>query len=103
MTDFSLPDVLAPAWTSGCPTIAPSGGTFVTHDDWGFYDNFLAVAVLKDQHLRLIDMKDGSTDRGGVIIAGQGRLRVAVEGPDGLLYILTDEANGRIFTVDPVQ
>jgi glucose/arabinose dehydrogenase len=32
-----------------------------------------------------------------------GRVRDVVQGPDGLLYLLTDEANGRILRVEPAK
>ena len=103
MTDFAkYPNVLVPSWTSGCPTMAPSGGTFVTDDDWGDRKGQIAMAVLKDQQLRMINVTDGVVDAGGAIVTGQGRLRVAVEGPDGKLYVAVDANPGKIFTVDPV-
>jgi aldose sugar dehydrogenase len=101
MTDTSLPNVMRPVWSSGCPTIAPSGGTFVTHRDWGVWRGRMAVAVLKDQHLRLINVARGVADPGRVIISGWGRLRTAVEGPGGRLFIPVDADAGRIITVNP--
>ena len=50
----------------------------------------------------MINVADGQIDAGGAIVTGQGRLRVAVEGPDGKLYVAVDADPGRIFTVDPV-
>jgi glucose/arabinose dehydrogenase len=103
MTDFAkYPNALVPSWTSGCPTLAPSGGTFVTDNDWGDRKGQIAMAVLKDQQLRMINVTDGVVDAGGAIVTGQGRLRVAVEGPDGKLYVAVDANPGKIFTVDPV-
>ena len=103
MTDLrKFPNALRPAWSSGCPTIAPSGGTFVDDPDWGLRNNQMAVAVLKGQQLRMIRIADGQTDAGTAIITNQGRLRVAVDGPDGKLYVLVDANPGRIITVDPV-
>ena len=75
MTDTSLPNVIRPVWSSGCPTIAPSGGTFVTHRDWGQWRGRMAVAVLKDQHLRLINVARGVVDPGRVIVQGQDFVR----------------------------
>ena len=103
MTDFNrYPNALPPSWTSGCPTMAPSGGTFVTDNDWGDRKGQIAMAVLKDQQLRMINVTDGVVDAGGAIVTGQGRLRVAVEGPDGKLYVAVDANPGKIFSVDPV-
>ena len=103
MTDTQrYPNALRPVWTSGDPTIAPSGGTFVTHRDWGAWRGRMAIAVLKDQHLRLINVRRGVRDPGRIIVSGQGRLRTAVEGPRGVLYIPVDADPGRIITVNPL-
>jgi hypothetical protein len=57
--------------------------------------------VLKDEQLRIhnVNVQDSP---GRVILRGQGRLRTAVEGPDGRLYVPVDASPGRIITVDPV-
>ena len=102
MTDTRLPNVLQPIWRSGCPTIAPSGGTFVTSDAWGVFDGQMVMAVLKGQQLRLHNLADGVDSRGSAIVSGWGRLRTAVEAPDGRLYVLTDANPGRILLVQPV-
>ncbi len=103
MTNFNLGNnVLAPFWQSGSPTIAPSGADFVTDSDWGDFRGRLVVAVLKGQQLRLFNVADGSTDAGSPIVTGYGRLRTAVEGPDGRLYVATDANPGRILAVQPV-
>lgn len=104
MTNSSLgANVLQPIWRSGSPTIAPSGSDFVTDPDWGDYANHLAVAVLKGQELRLFNLKEGANPgNGGTILTGYGRLRTAVEGPDGRLYLLIDANPGRVIAVQPV-
>ncbi|MET0146867.1 MAG: PQQ-dependent sugar dehydrogenase [Ilumatobacteraceae bacterium] len=103
MTDLAkFPGALVPVWSSGCPTIAPSGGTFVDDPDWGDRNGQMAMAVLKGEQLRMINLSDGVHDPGGALISDRGRLRVAVDGPDGKLYVLTDANPGTIFTVDPV-
>lgn len=102
MTDPSLPNVQFPIWQSGSPTIAPSGATFVTDADWGDRAGQLAVAVLKGQELRMFNVADGVNDPGGGVLTGYGRLRTAVEGPDGRLYLLTDQNPGEVLAVQPV-
>ena len=48
MTDQGLPGTQVDAkWSSGDPTVATSGGTFVYGSQWGAYDGALAVACLK--------------------------------------------------------
>jgi glucose/arabinose dehydrogenase len=104
MTNFALgSNVMAPQWTSGFPTMAPSGGTFVTSSLWGDRAGQMAMAVLKDQQLRMINLGPGAIDFGGAVIANLGRIRVAVESPfDGRLYVLTDSPSGQIVQVTPV-
>ena len=109
MTDFNLPNCcMAPVWHSGEPTVAPSGATVVVNKagvDWGSWDGALIVAFLKDHQARVM-VFDGS---GGIassspFLAGHGRLRVAVQGPDGALYFSTDNgSNDEIFKVAPTS
>jgi len=104
MTDTTaFPDALRPAWRSGSPTIAPSGGTFLTNPDWGSYTGRLAVAVLKAQHLRVHAIgADSLSDPGEIVLQDLGRLRAAVEGAKGELFVLTDEIDGEILKVKPI-
>ena len=103
MTDTArFSDALPPAWRSGCPTIAPSGGTFVTSDSWGIFEGYLIVAVLKGEQLRMHNMAGGADTGGNAFVRAYGRLRTAVEAPDGRLYVLTDANPGRILLVQPV-
>jgi glucose/arabinose dehydrogenase len=104
MTDLAkFPNARRAVWSSGDPTIAPSGGTFLKGDKWGGWAGTLAVAVLKNQELRVI-----AFDRDGTAVAQQwtritdeGRLRVAVQGPDGNLYVAVDDDPGTIFKITP--
>ena len=36
-------------WSSGEPTIAPSGGTFLDGAEWGDYDGLLLLGLLRGQ------------------------------------------------------
>jgi glucose/arabinose dehydrogenase len=103
MTDFTkFPDAVGALWSSGCPTIAPSGGTFLTGPQWAGWNYQLAVAVLKDHHLRVFQLGAGpSVFRQFTVINDQGRLRSAVEGPDGNLYLAQDASPGAILRVVP--
>jgi glucose/arabinose dehydrogenase len=102
MTDLSLPNVIRPVWRAGCPTIAPSGGTFLTARVWGRWRGRMIIAVLKDQHLRLINVEPGVADQGRVILSGRGRLRTVVQGPRGGLNVPVDANPGRILRVVPL-
>ncbi|HZP28881.1 MAG TPA: PQQ-dependent sugar dehydrogenase [Acidimicrobiia bacterium] len=97
MTDLAkFPNAMRPVWRSGDGgTIAPSGATFLSGPQWKALDGALAVAVLKGSQLRLMYL-DGAGDITGTTAVLQNgvRLRSAVEGPDGALYVSTDQRNG---------
>jgi glucose/arabinose dehydrogenase len=104
MTDtVRHPGAIPALWRSGCPTIAPSGATFLDGPQWQLWGNGLAMAVLKGQQLRVmkLDNPDASASQEWTRLTDQGRLRVAVQGPDGNLYVATDASPGRILRVVP--
>jgi glucose/arabinose dehydrogenase len=73
------------------PAIAPAGMAFAASDRLGYQDNIL-LATLKAQHLRLIELKSGTETN---VLTGFGRIRDVVEAPDGSLYLLTSNRDGR--------
>lgn len=106
MTDLvKFPDAVPAAWSSGFPTIAPSGAGFVTGVQWGVWNESLAVAVLKERELRLVRLNQAGigVDYFSIALDGGDRLRSAVQGPDGNLYLATDVGGtgGRILRVKP--
>jgi aldose sugar dehydrogenase len=65
--------------------IAPSGATFVDGD--------LVFATLRGEALYRLDVETGEDE---VLLEGEyGRLRTVREGPDGALYVLTSNRDGR--------
>jgi glucose/arabinose dehydrogenase len=96
MTDFGRhPGAIPAVWSSGCPTIAPSGGTFVYGPQWGQWNGGLVMAVLKGSHLRMLRLSaDGwRLTAISVALGDRGRLRSAVVGPDGALYVTTSNGS----------
>ena len=94
------------AWASGTPTIATSGAAFLTGSGWGAWEGNLVVTTLKEEDLRRFTVsEDGSVNLEDTLLDGRfGRLRAAVIGPDGALYLST--ANGdddRIVRVTPAS
>ncbi len=92
-----FPNAVSALWTSGTSTIAPSGATFLAGAQWESWNGALAMAVLKNRHLRLLFI-DGNAVLTKQSIADLGanvpRLRSAVQGPDGNLYLATDVSGG---------
>lgn len=107
MTDLvKFPNAEEAVWSSGCPTIAPSGAAFIYGPNtWNGWNNQLAMAVLKGTELRVIGIYGETQDDTleWVDIEDQGRLRVAVMGPDGKLYLATDADPGKILEVTPLD
>jgi aldose sugar dehydrogenase len=92
-----LPARVPPLAESGASTAwAPSGMTFYApaKDE----QPSLLVATLRGEALRrfVIDPGDPAKVTGQeVVVQGQGRLRDAVAGPDGCLYVLTNNRDSR--------
>jgi glucose/arabinose dehydrogenase len=84
-----------PLWSSGGVTLATSGATFVSGPQWGDWSGSLFVCTLKEQDLRRFRVT-GTTVVPGEILFDQryGRLRTAVLGPDGALYLTTSQGSG---------
>jgi glucose/arabinose dehydrogenase len=75
-------------------TIAPSGMTFVTSE--GAWAGDLLVAGLRGEQLRRLRFDGDAVTVDQAELEGEfGRLRTVVEGPDGALYVLTNNRDGR--------
>jgi len=105
MTDLQkFPIAQSAAWSSGNPTIAPSGATFLSGVRWKGWQSCLAMAVLKDQHLRILCFNGTGTSVTTQTekLTDLGRLRVAVlNRTNNNLYIATDANPGKILRVVP--
>lgn len=90
-------------WT---PSIAPSGMAFVTSERYGkAWVGNLLVGSLKFGYLNRIELTApfaGPVVREHKLLADLGeRIRDVRQGPDGLLYVLTDNSNGRLIRLLP--
>jgi glucose/arabinose dehydrogenase len=84
------------------PSIAPSGMVFLTSDRYGAaMKGNLFVGSLKFGYLDRIELAGGKVVREHKLLEGIGRVRDVRQGPDGLLYLLTDEGNGKLGRVLP--
>jgi glucose/arabinose dehydrogenase len=93
-----LPDAVPPVAQSGQTTWAPSGATFVRAGSIPQWQGNLLFAGLRSQALwRLVLTPDGrSAVQLEALYQGEfGRLRTVVEGPDGAIYLLTSNRDGR--------
>ena len=89
-------------WT---PSIAPSGMVFLSSERYGAaWRGNLFVGSLKFGHLRRLELSQpfgGRVLREHKLLEGVGRIRDVRQGPDGLLYVLTDSASGKLLRLLP--
>ena len=99
MTDPRLPDATEAVWSSGTPTIAPSGATFVEGGEWGAYDGLLLIGVLTDTGVLALRLDEDGTlleqFRLPELEDDFGRIRAVRQGVDGAVYVTTDNGDGR--------
>jgi glucose/arabinose dehydrogenase len=79
------------------PSIAPSGMAFLTSDRYGAeWKGNLFIGSLKFGYLARLEIAGGKVAREEKLMQGIGRVRDVRQGPDGLLYLLTDESDGKL-------
>ena len=85
------PGFIDPAWSSGNVTLATSGGEFLKGAQWGAWQGSLVVATLKEQDVRRFELFDATARQADLLFNNAwGRLRTPRLGPDGALYLTTD-------------
>ena len=98
MTDPDIPGAVPAVWSSGSPTLATSGATFLDGRQWGAYDGLLVIGLLKAQGVLALRLdEDGALRqqfRLPELDGSHGRIRTAQQGGDGALYLTTDNGNG---------
>src|SRR5919199_453693 len=86
------------------PPIAPSGLALYLGDKFPGWRGDLLVGALKDQLVSRLHLDAaGRVVREEQFLKGAlGRVRDVREGPDGLVYLLTDEDPGGLYRLEPV-
>jgi aldose sugar dehydrogenase len=84
------------------PSIAPSGLMFYTGDAFPNWKGNAFVGALGYRLLARLEL-DGERVRAEerLLEDVSRRIRAVVQGPDGFIYLLTDEGNGRIMRIEP--
>jgi len=86
-------------WT---PSIAPSGMTFYDADVFDAWSGDIFAGALAGKHLRRVDLEDGEVVAEEILLQDVvGRIRDVRTGPDGLLYLITDEDSGGLYRLEP--
>jgi aldose sugar dehydrogenase len=84
------------------PVIAPSGAQFYSGDAFPAWKGNLFVGGMKDTQLVRLVLKDDRVAGEEHLLADRGqRVRDVRQGPDGALYIVTDQENGELWRIAP--
>jgi glucose/arabinose dehydrogenase len=84
------------------PSIAPSGMAFYTGDRFPAWKGNLLVGSLKFGLLVRLELDGERVVAEERLLDGKfGRIRDVVNGPDGFIYLLTDEPKGRLLRLSP--
>ncbi len=85
------------------PSIAPSGMTFYEGDKFPKWQGNLFVGALAGAHLRRIVFKGDKVTKQEVLLKHTARFRDVKTGPDGYIYLLTDDSQGQLLRLEPVK
>ena len=85
------------------PSIAPSGMAFYTGDKFPRWRGDLFVGALKDEMLVRLKLDGEKVVREERLLKGIGRIRDVRAGPDGHIYLLTDESSGMLVRLEPAN
>jgi aldose sugar dehydrogenase len=106
MTDPDIPGAVPALWSSGSPTLATSGATFLDGPQWSAYEGVLLIGLLKGQGVLALRFDEGGSVleqfRPAELDGTYGRIRSLRQGTDGALYATTDNGgDDRILRITP--
>ncbi|MFN3655292.1 MAG: PQQ-dependent sugar dehydrogenase, partial [Candidatus Nitrosotenuis sp.] len=78
------------------PSIEPGGIVFYSGDKLEYTDS-LIMATLRGANLYKLDISEDGIFSQKSILSGLGRIRDANQGPDGYLYVITSNTDGKGF------
>ena len=81
------------------PSLEPGGIIFYTGDKLGL-ENFMILASQKASNLYKAEVDENGVNLEGSILSGVGRIRDVAQGPDGYLYVITSNTDGKAFPSD---
>jgi len=83
-------------------SVAPSGMVFLTSERYPGWKGSLFVGTLRTQSLLRLEF-DGTRFVSEEVLLGDRKVRIrdVRQGPDGLIYVLTDSADGQLLRLDP--
>jgi aldose sugar dehydrogenase len=86
------------------PSIAPSGMAFYDGEAFPEWRGDLFVGALRSELLARLELDGERVVAEERLLEGAiGRIRDVEVGPDGYLYLLTDEADGGLYRLEPAK
>lgn len=99
--DASAPGIVEPIYY-WVPSIAPSGLLFYTGDAFPAWRGDMFVGALVEEHLARLVVEDGRVIAEERLLTDLGRrIRDVAQGPDGLVYVLTDGKDAKLLRLAP--
>jgi glucose/arabinose dehydrogenase len=84
------------------PVIAPSGAQFYAGDAFPAWRGSLFIGALKERRLVRVVLDDGKVAGEEHLLVDRGqRIRDVRQGPDGALYLVTDQSDGELWRIAP--
>lgn len=106
MTDTAkFPNAMRPSWNNNGRSQGMGPSTFLSGSQWKAWDGRLAIGIMGGQRLEILELDAAGMTTGTTNLTSApynlpaARYRSLVQGPDGSLYIATDE--GQIWRVVP--
>jgi len=88
------------------PSIGISGMLFYTGDRFPQWKNNLFVGGMNGQQLSRLTLNGRQVVNEELLMQRQGRIRDIRQGPDGFIYLVTDDRDGKptpVYRIEPVQ
>lgn len=85
-------------WT---PSIAPSGMAFYTGNQFPAWRSNLFIGALAGKHIARLSADGNKITHEEQLLMNTARFRDIKQSPDGTLYLLTDDINGKLLKIIP--
>lgn len=103
ISDKTAADGMAQPLLHWTPSIAPSGMAFYNGNRFPQWKGDLFVGTLAGHHLRRLEIKGDKVVEQEILLPDSARIRDVRAGPDGYLYLLTDDINGALLRIKPAE
>lgn len=97
------PGMAQPLWVWVPTSIAPSGAAFYTGERFPRWRGDLLVGALRERALVRLKLDGERVVAEERLLTGIGRIRDVRVGPEGLVYLLTDAADGQLLRLEPAD